>query len=332
MNKIKIIAEIGPNHNGKLSLAKKLILSAQKAGADYVKFQTFLTEDVITEKVKKANYQIRNSGTNETQFQMLEKLQLSFSDFHKIHNFCKKIKIKFLTTAFDLKSLQFVKPFNMDYYKIPSGEITNAILLKKIGSFNKKTILSTGMSTLIEVGNAVKLLIKSGLSRKKLTILHCNSDYPTNLNDVNMNVLKTLSKYFKVDVGYSDHTMSINVPVVAAALGATIIEKHFTLDRNMSGPDHKMSLEPNEFEKMVLNIRDAELILGKSKKEPTKSELKNIKFVRRSIVAQKNIKKGEKFTIKNISVKRPGTGINPMKFFENLNKRSKKNYLKDELI
>ena len=332
MNKIKIIAEIGPNHNGKLSLAKKLILSAQKAGADYVKFQTFLTEDVITEKVKKANYQIRNSGTNETQFQMLEKLQLSFSDFHKIHNFCKKIKIKFLTTAFDLKSLQFVKPFNMDYYKIPSGEITNAILLKKIGSFNKKTILSTGMSTLIEVGNAVKLLIKSGLSRKKLTILHCNSDYPTNLNDVNMNVLKTLSKYFKVDVGYSDHTMSINVPVVAAALGATIIEKHFTLDRNMIGPDHKMSLEPNEFEKMVLNIRDAELILGKSKKEPTKSELKNIKFVRRSIVAQKNIKKGEKFTIKNISVKRPGTGINPMKFFENLNKRSKKNYLKDELI
>jgi len=332
MNKIKIIAEIGPNHNGKLSLAKKLILSAQKAGADYVKFQTFLTEDVITEKVKKANYQIRNSGTNETQFQMLEKLQLSFSDFHKIHNFCKKIKIKFLTTAFDLKSLQFVKPFNMDYYKIPSGEITNAILLKKIGSFNKKTILSTGMSTLIEVSNAVKLLIKSGLSRKKLTILHCNSDYPTNLNDVNMNVLKTLSKYFKVDVGYSDHTMSINVPVVAAALGATIIEKHFTLDRNMSGPDHKMSLEPNEFEKMVLNIRDAELILGKSKKEPTKSELKNIKFVRRSIVAQKNIKKGEKFTIKNISVKRPGTGINPMKFFENLNKRSKKNYLKDELI
>ena len=332
MNKIKIIAEIGPNHNGKLSLAKKLILSAQKAGADYVKFQTFLTEDVITEKVKKANYQIRNSGTNETQFQMLEKLQLSFSDFHKIHNFCKKIKIKFLTTAFDLKSLQFVKPFNMDYYKIPSGEITNAILLKKIGSFNKKTILSTGMSTLIEVSNAVKLLIKSGLSRKKLTILHCNSDYPTNLNDVNMNVLKTLSKYFKVDVGYSDHTMSINVPVVAAALGATIIEKHFTLDRNMIGPDHKMSLEPNEFEKMVLNIRDAELILGKSKKEPTKSELKNIKFVRRSIVAQKNIKKGEKFTIKNISVKRPGTGINPMKFFENLNKRSKKNYLKDELI
>jgi len=332
MNRIKIIAEIGPNHNGKLSLAKKLILSAQKAGADYVKFQTFLTEDVITEKVKKANYQIRNSGTNETQFQMLEKLQLSFSDFHKIHNFCKKIKIKFLTTAFDLKSLQFVKPFNMDYYKIPSGEITNAILLKKIGSFNKKTILSTGMSTLIEVSNAVKLLIKSGLSRKKLTILHCNSDYPTNLNDVNMNVLKTLSKYFKVDVGYSDHTMSINVPVVAAALGATIIEKHFTLDRNMSGPDHKMSLEPNEFEKMVLNIRDAELILGKSKKEPTKSELKNIKFVRRSIVAQKNIKKGEKFTIKNISVKRPGTGINPMKFFENLNKRSKKNYLKDELI
>ena len=307
-------------------------MSAQKAGADYVKFQTFLTEDVITEKVKKANYQIRNSGTNETQFQMLEKLQLSFSDFHKIHNFCKKIKIKFLTTAFDLKSLQFVKPFNMDYYKIPSGEITNAILLKKIGSFNKKTILSTGMSTLIEVSNAVKLLIKSGLSRKKLTILHCNSDYPTNLNDVNMNVLKTLSKYFKVDVGYSDHTMSINVPVVAAALGATIIEKHFTLDRNMSGPDHKMSLEPNEFEKMVLNIRDAELILGKSKKEPTKSELKNIKFVRRSIVAQKNIKKGEKFTIKNISVKRPGTGINPMKFFENLNKRSKKNYLKDELI
>jgi len=332
MNKVKIIAEIGINHNGKISLAKKLILSAKKAGADYVKFQTFITEDVITSKLRKADYQIKNTKSNETQYEMIKKLQLSFTQFKDLKKFCDKKGIKFLSTAFDLKSLKFIISLNPDYIKIPSGEINNLPLIKAISKLNKKTIVSTGMCSMKEVVNTIKILRKYGLKKDKLTLLHCNSEYPTPLNDVNLNVIKTFKFFFNTTVGYSDHTASQEVPVAAVALGASIIEKHFTLNNNFKGPDHKMSFNPIEFSRMVKNIRNTELLLGDNKKKITSSENKNKKLVRRSIVAMKKINIGDKFTHKNIGVKRPGYGLSPMKYFDILGKHSKKNYKIDDLI
>ena len=332
MKKVKIIAEIGPNHNGKIYLAKRLIKEAKKSRADYVKFQTFITEDIIIEKAKKAKYQINKKNKKETQFSMLKKLELSQSDFKIIHKYCKKIGIKFLSTAFDIKSLKFINSLKPDYFKIPSGEITNLQLIKEITKFKRKVILSTGMSNLKEVDTIFKFLKKNGIAKNKITILHCNTEYPTPIEDVNLNVLKTFRKKFNTEVGYSDHTMGIEVPIAAVAMGAKVIEKHFTLNRNMSGPDHKASLEPKEFEEMVYSIRNLEKALGGFVKKPTKSEKKNIKIARKSIVAAKKINKGEKFTIKNLCIKRPGDGISPIYWYKIIGKISKKNYLKDDLI
>ena len=274
MKKIKIIAEIGPNHNGKIHLAKKLIKEAKKAGADYVKFQTFITEDIIIEKAKKAKYQINKRNKKETQFSMLKKLELSQSNFKILHKYCKKINIKFLSTAFDLKSLNFINSLKPDYFKIPSGEITNLQLIKEITKFKRKIILSTGMSTLKEVDNTLRFLIKHGVPRNNITILHCNTEYPTPMEDVNLNVLKTFQKKFKTEVGYSDHTSGTEVSIAAVAFGTSIIEKHFTLDRMMDGPDHKASLNPIEFKSMVNSIRNIEKAIGGFIKKPTKSEKK----------------------------------------------------------
>ncbi len=332
MKKINIIAEIGPNHNGKIHLAKKLIQEAKKAGADYVKFQTFITEDIIIENTKKANYQIDKKKKKETQFSMLKELELSQSDFKILYKYCKKIDIKFLSTAFDLKSLHFINSLKPDYLKIPSGEITNFQLIKEMTKFKKKIILSTGMSTLNEVNNTLRFLINYGVPRNDITILHCNTEYPTPMHDVNLNVLKTFQKKFKTEFGYSDHTSGIEVSIAASALGASIIEKHFTLDKKMDGPDHKASLNPIEFKLMVNSIRNIEKALGSFIKRPTKSEKKNIIVARKSIFALKKINKGEKFTIDNICIKRPGNGLSPSKWFQILGKLSKRKYSKDELI
>lgn len=332
MKKVKIIAEIGPNHNGNVSLAKKLILSAKKSGADYVKFQTFITEDVITSNLRKADYQIKNTKSNETQFQMLKKLQLSFNQFKIIKKFCDKNKIKFLSTAFDLKSLKFINSLKPDYIKIPSGEINNLPLLKAIAKLKKKTILSTGMCSMKEVINTINILKKNGLKKTKITLLHCNSEYPTPLKDVNLRVITTYKNFFNIDVGYSDHTLSQKVPIAAVVLGSSIIEKHFTLNNKYKGPDHKMSFNPKNFLEMVKNIRETQILLGKNKKVVTKSESNNRKLVRRSVVATQKIKVGEKFTLKNLGVKRPGYGKSPLKFFEILGKYSGKNYKIDDLI
>ena len=332
MKKVKIIAEIGPNHNGNINLAKKLILKAKICGADYVKFQTFITEDVITRNAKKAKYQSVGRNKKETQFKMLKKLQLKFDDFRILHKYSKSIGIKFISTAFDITSLKFINSLKPEYLKIPSGEITNLPLIKEITKYKKKVILSTGMSSMKEVDRTFKYLLKNGVSRKKIIILHCNTEYPTPFHDVNLNVLKKFKTIFKTEVGYSDHTMGIEVPIAAVAMGAKVIEKHFTLNRNMSGPDHKASLEPKEFEEMVNSIRNIEKALGGFVKKPTKSEKKNIKIARKSIVAAKKINKGEKFTIKNLCIKRPGDGMSPIYWYKILGKISKKNYLKDDLI
>jgi N,N'-diacetyllegionaminate synthase len=329
--RVKIIAEIGPNHNGKMKLAKKLILEAKKCGADYVKFQTFITEDIITKKAKKANYQI-DKKNEETQFKMLEKLQLTQKQFKLLFNFCKKNKIKFLSTAFDLKSLKFINSLDPEFIKIPSGEITNFQLIKEITKLKKKVILSTGMSNLNEISKTYKFLIKNGIVKKKIFLLQCNTEYPTPFSDVNLNVLKTFKKKFGDNLGYSDHTMGIEAAIASVPLGAKIIEKHFTLNRKMKGPDHKASLEPVEFKKMVDAIRNIESALGKNIKKVTKSERKNLNVARKSIVAIKEINKGDVFSENNIGVKRPGGGLSPTKWFEILEKTSKKRYRKDDFI
>ena len=323
-----IIAEAGVNHDGKLHKALKLVDIAKKAGADYVKFQTFIPDQMITKNAKMALYQI-NSQNKNNQYQLLKKLSLSFSDQKIIFNYCNKKKIKFLSTAFDLKSLDFLLNLGVDYIKIPSGEITNYTLLKKISKINKKVILSTGASTLKEISAAVKVL---NLRKNSLTIMHCNSSYPTPLEDVNLNVLKKIKKKYKYSIGYSDHTLSLAVPVGSIALGASIIEKHFTISRKLKGPDHKSSLEPNELSQMINLIRDFEKSLGKSEKVVTKSEARNRTIIRKSIVASKNIYKGERFAIHNVSLKRPGDGISPMNLKKVIGKIAKRKFNKDEKI
>ena len=327
-----IIAEAGVNHNGKVNLAKKLISKAANSGADFIKFQTYKTEDIVISKAALAFYQKKIVNKFKNQFQMLKKYELKHSDVKKLIKFSKTKKIKFLSSPFDIGSIKFLNQFNLEYFKIPSGEITNYMYLKTIGALKKKIILSTGMSTLQEVKNAIKVLIKYGTKKKNITILHCHTAYPSKPSDLNLNVIKTLKKKIKLDVGYSDHSEDIYAPVVAVTLGAKIIEKHMTLNKNMIGPDHKASITPLEFKKMIKLIRLTELMLGSEKKIPTKNELINRKFARKSIVAISDIKKGEKFSTTNISVKRPGTGVNPMRFEKYLKKIAKKNYLKDDLI
>ena len=327
---ILIIAEAGVNHNGGIILAKELIAKAKYAGADIIKFQTFISENVVSKYAPKAEYQNNNTKTDESQLEMVKKLELSFDDFIELNNYCKEIGIEFLSTAFDFESIDFLNQLGMQVWKIPSGEITNLPYLIKIAKLNKKVILSTGMSTMREIEDAVNILKDHGAS--ELIILHCTTEYPTPYEDVNLNAMLAIKERFGYEVGYSDHTMGIEVPIAAVALGAKVIEKHFTLDRTMDGPDHKASLEPSELKTMVDAIRNIELSMGTGIKEPADSEKKNIAIARKSIVANKSIKKGEILTEQNLTVKRPGDGISPMKWFEIIGTKAIRDFEEDELI
>lgn len=327
---VYIIAEAGVNHNGSLELAKKLIDAAKFAGADCVKFQTFISKNLVSKSAMKAEYQKQQSEIEETQYEMLSKLELSFSQFLHLNEYCKTKNIEFMSTAFDLESVDFLSKLDMCSWKIPSGDITNLPYLLKIAKLKKPIILSTGMCTMDEISNAVKVLKENGSG--EITILHCTTEYPTPFSDVNLRAMIAIRDEFGDRVGYSDHTKGIEVPIAAVALGAVIIEKHFTLDNGMEGPDHKASLEPNEFKAMVDSIRHIESALGDGIKQPAKSEIKNIIVARKSITAFRNIKKGEFFTEDNLAVKRPGNGISPMEWFNIIGKVASREYKEDELI
>ncbi|HOP50942.1 MAG TPA: N-acetylneuraminate synthase [Ignavibacteriales bacterium] len=327
-----IIAEAGVNHNGDIETAFKLVDAAVEAKADAVKFQIFKTENLTTNNAPKATYQKQTTASNETQAQMLKKLELSYDNFEKLNNYCKAKNILFLASPFDIESLHFLLSLSPDYIKIASGEIQNLPMLKIIAGKNKKIIMSTGMATIDEIQNTVDYLINNGTKKQNISILHCNTQYPTPYNDVNLLAIKQLKRIFKTKVGYSDHTIGIEIPIAAVAIGATIIEKHFTLNRLMEGPDHKTSIEPNELKKMVSSIRNVELALGNKYKIVTKSELDNINIVRKSIVAARDIKKDEIFTENNITLKRPGTGLSPMLWDKVIGTKAKKNFYKDDFI
>ena len=330
--KVFIIAEVGINHNGSINLAKKLINVASKAGADAVKFQTFKTENVVVKNAKKANYQKNDNEKNQSQFELIKKLELSANTHKKLINYCKKKKILFLSSPFDLDSIDLLNNLGLKTIKVPSGEITNLPFLKKLGKLNKKIILSTGMTNMNEIKDALNVLIKTGTPKKKIIVMHANTQYPTPMKDVNLKSMLTIGKTFNVKFGYSDHTLGIEVPIAAVALGAKCIEKHITLDRNMPGPDHKASLEPNELKLMIQAIRNTEKALGSKIKKPSKSEYQNIKIVRKSLVASREIKKGEIFSEKNLTAKRPGDGLSPFKITKLLGKKSLKNFKKDQKI
>lgn len=330
MKKTIIIAEAGVNHNGSLELAKKLVDEAVNANVDIIKFQTFSAEALTTKSAQKAEYQKRNFIGDDTQYQMLKQLELKKEEFIELQRYCQSKNIEFLSTAFDFNSIDFLENLGMNYWKIPSGEITNLPYLMKIAKLKKPIIISTGMSTMEEVNSAICVLKDNGA--EEITVLHCTTEYPTPFQDVNLNAMLTMKEQFNVKVGYSDHTKGIEVPIAAVSLGATIIEKHFTLDKNMVGPDHKASLEPNELKLMVTSIRNIELALGDGVKRPAESEIKNIAIARKSIVAKKMIAAGELFTEENLTVKRPGDGISPMKWFEVVGKVAKRDFQEDELI
>ena len=330
MGNVFIIAEAGVNHNGSLELAKALVDKAAEAGADAVKFQTFITESIVCKGTDKAEYQKNTTDTNETQYDMLKRLELTPYMHAEVMNYCKIKGISFLSTPFDLDSIDYLNEIGIPIMKIPSGEITNYPYLKKIGQTKKNVILSTGMSRLEEVEVAIKVLRENGSNN--ITVLQCNTDYPTPYSDVNLNAMLTMKEKLNVPIGYSDHTMGIEIPIAAVAMGATVIEKHFTLDRNMEGPDHKASLEPEELRAMVQAIRNVELALGEGVKTPSKSEEKNISIVRKSIVAKKNISKGDLFSAENLTTKRPGSGLSPMCWDEVIGQKAKKDFRRDELI
>jgi N,N'-diacetyllegionaminate synthase len=334
MNKVIIIAEAGVNHNGDIELAKKLIDAAVTAGVDYVKFQTFKTENLVSKTAKKADYQIENThNATESQLQMLKKLELSHDQHQELINYCKQKNISFFSTAFDLDSLDYLSELGLTIVKIPSGEITNLPYLRKAAILFSEVIISTGMSTMNEISDALKVFIQSGISKEQITILHCNTEYPTPIQDVNLHAMLTIQKEFDVTIGYSDHTLGIEVPIAAVALGAKVIEKHFTLDRNLPGPDQLASLEPAELKAMVQAIRNVELaISGNGIKEPSESEIKNILIARKSIVAKTTIAKGEFFSDNNITAKRPGNGITPMLWDEVVGQVANKDYKEDDLI
>ncbi|WP_010097578.1 N-acetylneuraminate synthase [Ornithinibacillus scapharcae] len=327
---VYIIAEAGVNHNGSLEIAKKMVDSAKDCGADCIKFQTFISKNLVSKNARKAEYQQQQTEDIETQLDMLKKLELSFDEFIELSNYCKSKGIEFLSTGFDLDSIDFLNRIEMNKWKIPSGDITNLPYLIKIAKLNKPVILSTGMSTLEEVRDAVNVIKKHGTYQ--LTLLHCTTEYPTPFEDVNLMAMCTMKEEFKLPVGYSDHTRGIEVPIAAVALGATIIEKHFTLDRELEGPDHMASLEPHELKAMVTSIRNLEKAIGNGDKIPVSSEKKNMQAARKSIVAHNRINKGETFTEENLTVKRPGNGISPMKWFEVIGKKAIRDFEEDELI
>lgn len=330
--KVFIIAEAGVNHNGSLALAKQLVDVAAHCGADAVKFQTFKAENLVTKTAKQAEYQTANTGKQESQFDMLKRLELSEADHHELVAHCRKNQIEFMSTPFDLQSIHFLNQLGVERFKIPSGEITNYPYLKMVGAYNKEIVLSTGMATLSDIEAALNLLMDSGTDKHKITILHATTDYPTQMQDVNLTAMQTIAQAFKVKVGYSDHTPGIEVPTAAVALGATIIEKHFTLDKNLPGPDHKASLDPDELKAMVKAIRNIEIALGDGIKRPSASEQKNRQVARKSLVALTDIKKGETFSEQNLTVKRPGLGISPMRWNEVIGQVAQKDYQADDLI
>jgi N,N'-diacetyllegionaminate synthase len=331
-NGVFIIAEAGVNHNGSIDIAKKLIDEAKKAGADAVKFQTFKAEKLVSKIAPKAEYQKKTTSVKESQFEMIKRLELNKNDHIELIKYCKNKKIDFLSSPFDLDSIDLLNSFGLRIFKIPSGEIINLPYLRKIGKLNKEIILSTGMSCLSDIEFSLKILTESGTKRDKITVLHCNTEYPTPYKDVNLNAMITIRNAFKIEVGYSDHTPGIEIPIAAVALGAKIIEKHFTLDKNMEGPDHKASLGPGELKQMIDSIRNIELALGNGVKVPSESEKPNMLIGRKSIVAKRNIEKGEIFSNNNITVKRPGSGISPMRWDEIIGKKSPSKFKEDELI
>jgi N,N'-diacetyllegionaminate synthase len=327
-----IIAEAGVNHNGSIELAKQLIDVASEAGANAVKFQTFKAENLVAKNTKKAEYQKKTTDASESQFDMIKKLELDVETHKELIAYCQEKDIMFLSTPFDHDSINLLNDLGLQTFKIPSGEITNLPYLRHIGSLDKQVVLSTGMSNLQEVEDALTILINSGTSKENITVLHANTMYPTPMEDVNLNAMLTIHKEFDVDVGYSDHTLGVEVGIAAVTMGASCIEKHFTLDKTMDGPDHKASLEPKELGVMVSSIRNIEKALGSSEKKPSPSESSNIKVVRKSIIANQNIKKGDLLTDKNIAVKRPGGGISPMQWDEVIGTAASKDYNADELI
>ncbi|MFX4263253.1 N-acetylneuraminate synthase [Pelotomaculum propionicicum] len=325
-----IIAEAGVNHNGKLDLAKKMVDKAKEAGADCIKFQTFVSKYIVSKGADKADYQKKQTGADESQLSMLKKLELSFNDFIELNEYCKASRIRFLSTAFDFNSIDFLNNLGMGMWKVPSGEITNLPYLIKIAKTHQPIIMSTGMSTLDEIQTAVDALNR--YDSGAITLLHCTTEYPAPYTDVNLNAIKTMRDTLHLPVGYSDHTKGIEIPMAAVALGATVIEKHFTLDKNLEGPDHKASLEPDELASMVNAIRNVELAMGTGEKKPAECELKNMAVARKSIIASRSIKEGEVLSEDNLTVKRPGTGISPMLWFEVLGQRAIREFEEDELI
>jgi N-acetylneuraminate synthase len=333
MEKVLIIAEAGVNHNADMALAKQLIDIAKEAGADIVKFQTAVPELVMTEQAEKAVYQVENTGVkNETQLEMAKKIHLPLTAYKELLDYSNKVGIKFLSTPFDHVSIQLLKDLGLDIFKIPSGEITNLPYLKAIGEMKTQVIISTGMANLEEIENALNILIEAGTKKENITVLHCNTDYPTKMTDVNLNAMTTIARKLNVKVGYSDHTLGIEVPIAAVAMGATIIEKHFTISRALDGPDHKASLEPEELRLMVKSIRNIEKALGDGVKIPSESEKKNIIIARRSIHLKTDLEKGHVINEKDLIMKRPGDGISPMDINLVLNKKLKAGFTKDHKL
>lgn len=328
--KTYIIAEAGVNHNGSIEIAKKMVDSAKKSGADCIKFQTFISENIVSKNAVKAEYQKQHTYSDENQLDMLKKLELTFNEFVELSEYCKLKEIEFLSTGFDFDSIDFLNSLGMKKWKIPSGDITNLPYLIKIAELNKPVILSTGMCTMEDITAAINLLKRNGSG--EITVLHCTTEYPTPYEDVNLTAMNTIKNEFDMPVGYSDHTKGIEIPIAAVALGATVIEKHFTLDVNMEGPDHKASLEPDELKAMVTAIRNIETAMGTGVKKPAESEKKNMAIARKSIIANCIIKKGEIFTEENLTVKRPGNGLSPMEWFEIIGKPAIRKFEKDELI
>lgn len=329
-----IIAEAGVNHNGSIDIAKQLVDKAADAGADIIKFQTFKSEKLVSKSAHQADYQKKNIGklSDDSQLNMLKKLELSEQDHIELMNYCQKKGIKFFSTAFDMDSIDFLHSLNLGLWKIPSGEITNYPYLKKIAQYHEPVILSTGMCEIEDISAAMDVLLKYGVKREQITILHCNTEYPTPFEDVNIRAMQEMRDKFHVSIGYSDHTKGIEVPIAAVALGASVIEKHFTINRNMEGPDHKASLEPDELKAMVSAIRHIELAMGNGHKKVSESERKNISIARKSIVAACCIKKGEILTEDNLTVKRPGSGISPMRWEEVIGTKAVKDYKEEEQI
>ena len=330
MEKVLIIAEAGVNHNGSLELAYELVDKAKEAGADIVKFQTGIPEKLISRFAEKAQYQKETTGDDESQLDMIRKLMLGFDEFVLLKEYCEKKDIRFLSTPFDLSSIEFLDGLGVSFWKIPSGEITNLPYLIKVAKTGKDVILSTGMSTLHEVEDAIDLLNDNGAGN--ITLLHCTTEYPAPYTDVNLMAMKTMRDRFGLDVGYSDHTVGIEIPIAAVAMGATVIEKHFTLDRNMEGPDHRASMEPDELALMIRSIRNVEMAMGSGKKAPSESEKKNIAIARKSIIAARDIMKGEMLTEDNLTTKRPGNGISPMRWSEVIGTFAVRDFTEDEMI